>query len=262
MIKFRCSALRSAAALLSPVTPAAQNKTSPLCFPLQHCLRFSSAPQQEHSTFYEFRTYSIHPHLNSAFLQLTNEKIHLRTAHSQLIGYWSIEYGGLNKVFHIWKYDSYSQRAGVRSALSQDPSWLSDYISKAIPMLKSQDNEVTYMLPWSHLQGPPQEGGVYELASYMMHPGGPAVWGDTFQASINSHDAPGYGKLIGAFHNEFGPMNRVHALWWFESADQRAELRHRAHTDPRVVAAVRGSVVHLDSQENKLMFPLPFSPLK
>lgn len=247
----RVSALRTAAALLSPVTPAAQPR-----------VRLSSYSPQEHSTFYEFRTYSVHPHLNAAFLQLTNEKIHLRTAHSQLIGYWSVEYGGLNKVFHIWKYDSYAQRAGVRSALSKDPSWLSDYISKAIPMLSCQENEVTYLLPWSQFKTPPQEGGVYELVSYMMRPGGPAVWGDTFQAAINSHDAPGYGKLIGAFHNEFGPMNRVHALWWFENPDHRAEIRHKSHTDPRVVAAVRASVAHLDSQQNLLMFPLPFSPLK
>ncbi|CAJ1059311.1 protein NipSnap homolog 3A [Xyrichtys novacula] len=251
MMKFRISALRAAAAKLSPVTPAAQPSVD-----------FSRGPQQEHQTFYELRTYNIHPHLNSAFIQLTNEKIHLRTAHSQLIGYWTVEYGGLNKVFHIWKYDSYSHRAGVRSALSKDPTWVSDYLSKAIPMLSSQENEVAYLLPWSQLQTPPQEGGVYELASFSMRPGGPAVWGDAFQASILSHDAPGYSKLIGAFHNEFGPLNKVYALWWYESADKRAEVRHKAHTDARVVAAVRSSVAQLVSQENKLMFPLPFSPLK
>lgn len=55
--------------------------------------------------------------------------------------------------------DSYSQRAGVRAALSQDPSWISEYISKAIPMLVSQDNEVNYLVPWSHLHEPPKEGG-------------------------------------------------------------------------------------------------------
>lgn len=44
------------------------------------------------------------PERTAAFLRLTNEKIHLRTAHSELIGYWSVEYGGLNKVFHIWRY--------------------------------------------------------------------------------------------------------------------------------------------------------------
>ncbi|XP_028272357.1 protein NipSnap homolog 3A [Parambassis ranga] len=224
--------------------------------------RLSTGPQQKHSAFYEFRTYCIRPHQNAAFLKLTNEKIHLRTAHSELIGYWSVEYGGLNQVFHMWKYDSYAQRAAVRAALAQDPSWISEYISKAIPLLTSQDNEVTYLVPWSRLQRPPQEGGVYELASFQMRPGGPAVWGEDFQAAISSHDAPGYGKLVGAFHSEFGQLNRVHALWWFESADQRAEVRHKSHTDARVVAAVRRSVVHLESQRSRLMYPCPFSPMK
>lgn len=64
----------------------------------------STGPQQQHGTFYEFRTYRILPEKNAAFLKLTNEKIHLRTAHSELLGYWSVEYGGLNQVFHIWKY--------------------------------------------------------------------------------------------------------------------------------------------------------------
>ncbi|XP_076595388.1 protein NipSnap homolog 3A [Chaetodon auriga] len=256
MLKFRSSALRPAAVLLSPAAaPAAAAAAQPR-------VRLSTGPQQEHRTFYEFRTYCVRPDQNAAFLKLTNEKIHLRTAHSELIGYWSVEYGGLNKVFHIWKYDSYSQRAAVRAALSQDPVWLSEYISRAIPMLTSQDNEVVYLLPWSQLQRPPQEGGVYELVSFQMRPGGPAVWGNAFQAAVSAHDAPGYGKLMGAFHSEFGVLNRVHALWWFESADQRAEVRHKAHTDARVVAAVRNSVLHLDSQDNKLMFPCPFSPLK
>ncbi|XP_026187117.1 protein NipSnap homolog 3A isoform X1 [Mastacembelus armatus] len=247
MWRLRSCSLRSAAAL---ITPAAQP-----------CVHLSTGPQQKHSTFYEFRTYCIRPDQNAAFLKLTNEKIHLRTAHSELVGYWSVEYGGLNQVFHIWKYDSYSHRAAVRAALAQDPSWMSEYISKAMPMLTSQDNEVTYLVPWSNLKKPPKEGGVYELVSFQMRPGGPAVWGSAFQAAATSHDAPGYSKLVGAFHNEFGQMNRVHALRWFESADQRAELRQKAHTDARVVAAVRNSVAHLDFQQNKLLFPCPFSPL-
>lgn len=156
-------------------------------------MQLSTGPQQKHRTFYEFRTYAIRPDKTAAFLQLTNEKIHLRTAHSELIGYWSVEYGGLNQVFHIWKYgedvvllvswvrcflllflsvdlicvakrllcssDSFSQRAAARASLAQDACWVSQYISKAIPMLTSQDNEVTYLLPWSHLQKPPKEGG-------------------------------------------------------------------------------------------------------
>lgn len=73
-------------------------------FPLQSRTNLSTGLQQKDTTFYEFRTYYIRPEQNAAFLKLTNEKIQLRTAHSELIGYWSVEYGGLNKVFHIWRY--------------------------------------------------------------------------------------------------------------------------------------------------------------
>uniref|UniRef100_A0AAY4CA66 NIPSNAP domain-containing protein n=1 Tax=Denticeps clupeoides TaxID=299321 RepID=A0AAY4CA66_9TELE len=184
-------------------TPRLANKSLP-----KVCV--STGPQQQHGTFFEFRTYCIHPCQNAAFLSLTNEKIHLRTAHSELVGYWSVEYGGLNQVFHIWKYDSYSQRAGVRAALARDSDWMEQYISKAMAMLTSQNNEVTYVVPWSKIQQPPKE---------------------------------------------------VHVLWWYEGADQRAAARHKAHGDPRVVAAVRESVTYLDSQQSKLMFPTPFSPL-
>ncbi|CAB1337322.1 unnamed protein product [Coregonus sp. 'balchen'] len=207
----------------------------------------STGPQQQNGTFYEFRTYRILPEKNAAFLKLTNEKIHLRTAHSELLGYWSVEYGGLNQVFHIWKYDSYAQRAGVRASLAQDPKWIEEYISKAMPMLMSQDNEVTYLVPWSKVERPPKEG---------------AVWGEAFQAAVNTYAAGGHAHLVGVFHSEFGQLNKANALWWYESPDQRAAVRHKAHGDARVVAAVRESVTYLESQTNKLMFPCPYSPLK
>ncbi|XP_066525966.1 protein NipSnap homolog 3A [Hoplias malabaricus] len=222
----------------------------------------STGPQREEKTFYEFRTYCIHPHLNSAFLKLTHDKIHLRTAHSELLGYWSVEYGGLNQVFHIWKYDSYAQRAAVRAALAQDPNWIDQYISKAMPMLSSQDNEITYLVPWSTLKKPPKEGGVYELASFQMKPGGPALWGEAFHGAVGARSSPGYAYPVGVFHSEFGPLNKVHILWWYESADHRAAVRHKSHNDPRVVAAVRQSVTYLDSQSTKLLLPCSYSPLK
>lgn len=39
------------------------------------------------------------------FLENFKKNVHLRTAHSELVGYWNVEFGGrLNKAFHIWKY--------------------------------------------------------------------------------------------------------------------------------------------------------------
>lgn len=202
---------------------------------------------------YEFRVYDVQPHLYTAFLQLTNQKIHLRTAHSQLIGYWSVEYGALNQVFHIWKYDSYSARAAVRSSLAQDPDWLQQYISKAIPMLSKQTNEVTRLLPWQLLQAPPIDGGVVELQRFHMRPGGQDLWGRCLQDYIQLQQAPG--QVLGAFTNDIGENNTVQVLWWFQSADHWAETKDKLNT-------ARKTLEHLDLFTNKLLFPLPFSPLK
>jgi len=95
-----------------------------------------------------------------------------------------------------------------------------------------------------------------------MKPGGPALWGDPFKRAVHTHINRGYTKLVGVFHAEYGVLNRVHVLWWNESADSRAAGRHQSHEDPRVVAAVRESVNFLESQKNMLLIPMSFSPLK
>ncbi|KAM4710243.1 protein NipSnap homolog 3A [Discoglossus pictus] len=222
---------------------------------------FATGPRQADTTFYEFRTYSIKPLNMSEFMRLTNENIHLRTAHSELIGYWTVELGGLSKVFHIWKYDSFAHRAAIRSKLSADKDWQEKYISTAFPFVDKQDNEIAYLVPWSNIEKPEKEG-VYEMVSFQFKPGGPAVWGDAFRAAISTHVNTGYTKLVGVFNTEYGLLNQVHALWWNESPDNRASGRHLAHEDARVVAAVRESVRFLQSQKNKLLIPAPFSPLK
>lgn len=49
--------------------------------------------------------------------------------------------------------------------------------------------------------------GVYEWVTFRMKPGGPALWGEAFQAAINTHISAGYSKLIGIFHTEYGLLN-------------------------------------------------------
>lgn len=53
---------------------------------------------------YELRTYNIVPEKVPTFIQLTNAHLHLRTAHSTLLGYWTCELGALNEVIHLWEY--------------------------------------------------------------------------------------------------------------------------------------------------------------
>ncbi|XP_051823042.1 protein NipSnap homolog 3A [Antechinus flavipes] len=228
----------------------------------QKSTTFATGPRQYDGTFYEFRTYTIQPAKMNEFLENTNKHIHLRTTHSELIGYWRQEFGDvMNRVFHIWKYDNFAHRARVREALAKDEEWQEKYISPNLPLMVQQKNEIAYLVPWCKLEKPPKEG-FYEIVTFHMKPGGPALWGEDFQRAVNTHIQVGYSKLIGVFHTEFGTLNRVHVLWWTDTPDNRAAGRHRAHEDARVVAAVRESCNHLESQENVFLIPLPFSPLK
>lgn len=59
---------------------------------------------QDVSKIYELRTYSLKPEHMKEYLALTAEKFHLRTSHSILHGYWTVELGGVNQVVHLWEY--------------------------------------------------------------------------------------------------------------------------------------------------------------
>lgn len=50
--------------------------------------------------------------------------------------------------------------------------------------------------------------GVFELATFQMKPGGPAVWGKAFQAAVGTHMGSGYAHSVGVFHSEFGQLNQ------------------------------------------------------
>uniref|UniRef100_A0A2K5C4R2 NIPSNAP domain-containing protein n=1 Tax=Aotus nancymaae TaxID=37293 RepID=A0A2K5C4R2_AOTNA len=218
----------------------------------QVCSSFATGPRQYDGTFYEFRTYYLKPSKMNEFLENFKKNVHLRTAHSELVGYWSAEFGGrMNKVFHIWKYDNFAK----------DKEWQEQFLIPNLALIDKQESEITYLVPWCKLEKPSKEG-VYELATFQMKPGGPALWGDAFKRAVHAHVNLGYTKLVGVFHTEYGALNRVHVLWWNESADSRAAGRHKSHEDPRVVAAVRESVNYLVSQQNMLLIPTSFSPLK
>ncbi|OXB73738.1 UNVERIFIED_CONTAM: hypothetical protein H355_007409 [Colinus virginianus] len=189
----------------------------------------ATGPRGNNAIFYEIRTYDVKPSKMKEFVELVY---------------------------------NFAHRSAVRHALTNDKEWQRQFISPALPLIEKQHNEVAYLVPWCQLGKPPREGGVYEWVTFQMKPGGPALWGEAFQAAINAHINTGYTRLIGVFHTEYGLLNTVHVIWWNESSDHCVEGRRRAHEDARVVAAVRDSVRFLESQQNMLLTPLACSPLK
>ena len=69
----------------------------------------------------------------------------------QLVGFWHTEVGGLNKVVHIWGYDSLDDRLEKRQILAAHPDWPA-YLDVALPLIIEQENRVLIPASFSPLK--------------------------------------------------------------------------------------------------------------
>ncbi len=73
----------------------------------------------------ELRQYTLLPGMTEAFLDLyrseglATQKLHLGPP----IGYFTSEVGPLNRVVHLWGFESHADRERKRRAMDGDPAW-------------------------------------------------------------------------------------------------------------------------------------------
>lgn len=102
---------------------------------------------------YELRTYDVKPGMLAAYLKLFDEVgMPERSPHNNLVGFWSTEFGALNQVVHIWRYESLDQRASLRAGLMNNPRWTNDFLPFAMPMLDRMHSVIMNAAPFSPLQ--------------------------------------------------------------------------------------------------------------
>lgn len=94
--------------MIRSILSRALRSVSVRCLPRLGSRTFSTSQVPAATTssekIYELRTYALQPARYGEFLKLSNEQLHMRTAKSKLIGYWTTELGGLNEVVHLWEY--------------------------------------------------------------------------------------------------------------------------------------------------------------
>jgi hypothetical protein len=70
------------------------------------------------------------------------------------------------------------------------------------------------------------------------------------------------GKFIGYFTAESGNLNQIVFMWGFDSLDDRATRRDRMAQDPKWQAYLGKVQPLLVSQENRILKPTAFSPIR
>ena len=100
----------------------------------------------------EMRTYILHAGKLAPFMQLMEgEGIRIEAPIlGRLAGFYSSEIGALNKVVHLWAYDSFEERQRRRALLGADPAWQA-FLPKVLPLIRDMHNELLNPAPFSPL---------------------------------------------------------------------------------------------------------------
>ena len=91
----------------------------------------------------EIRTYELKPGMANSYVGLyLEEGFEIQKSHlGEPVGYYFSEVGDLNQIVHMWRYESFEERAEKRTALFSDPAWL-EYVGKVGPMILNQKNAI------------------------------------------------------------------------------------------------------------------------
>lgn len=69
------------------------------------------------------------------------------------------------------------------------------------------------------------------------------------------------GNMIGYFHTDIGPLNQIVHMWGYESLDDRQRRRAELQASEEWQAYARQMRPLVQSVENKILIPEPWSPI-
>jgi len=70
------------------------------------------------------------------------------------------------------------------------------------------------------------------------------------------------GRFIAYFSTETGNLNQVVFMWGYDSLDDRTARRERMARDPEFQAYLKKVQPLILTQENRILKPAPFSPIR
>ena len=103
---------------------------------------------------------------------------------------------------------------------------------------------------------------IVELRTYTTQAGKVPAFTKAYQELGENVQVPILGGLIGAFTTEIGPLNQVIHLWGYEDLADRTKRRAELAANSDWPKYLKEAVPLLDHMENKILVPLPWSPVK
>ena len=203
----------------------------------------------------EVRTYQLKPASVAEVEKRFGEALPAREKYSKLAAFWHSEVGALNEITHVWPYDSFEQRAEIRAAAVKSGVWPPPTSEFIVAM----QSEIFIPAPFSPALTPRDVGPLFEIRSYTLAPGALPGMMERWAGKIDERVK--LSPLVGAWYSEFGALNKWVHIWAYKDANERQRIR--AEAVARGIWPPGGAASGLVlKQENKLVMPASFSPLR
>jgi hypothetical protein len=208
---------------------------------------------------HELRRYTLRPGTVAEYLKQSVEvgREIRGDRYGKLEGYWATEVGLLNRLYHLWNFASFEERARLRRDLERNEAW-QRYLPSIRPMMLAQENMILAAAgPVSPPTGRPH---VYELAVSRCHVGKAEEWLARFREALPARER--YSPNVGVWSTVLGQLNQVVELWAYPDLDARADVQRRAAQDPAWKTFLAASASLLVRQESVVLVPAPHSPMQ
>jgi len=202
---------------------------------------------------YEVRTYTLEPGTVAQFEAGFAEALPHREKYSPLAAFWHTDIGPLNQVIHVWPYENLGERESIRAAAAQDPHWPPADLSMIQTMESEIWNPASFMRP---MGGGQELGGVYEMRVYTYKPGSMPELLRRWEKALPWREQ--FSPCAAAMHSELGGLNRWMHIWPYRDLNHREEVRKASAGTPNWPSGAPGRI----RQENKIMVPAAFSPMR
>jgi hypothetical protein len=201
----------------------------------------------------EMRTYLLKPGTVPNFMERFAEGLDARTKFSPLGGIWASEVGTLNQVVHLWPYESFEAREHIGQEARKTGKWP----PRTQEFILFQESKILQPAPFSPPLGEKKLGNIYEFRTYTYKPGTMPTVLERFGKIIPARVK--LSPLAGAWHTVHGPLNQYIHVWAYKDAGEREKLRAESTKIPGWPPETKEFML---KQENALMVPAPFSPMR
>jgi len=202
----------------------------------------------------EMRTYVLKPGMTHNFVERFAEGLTARLQFSKLLGLWLSEVGGLNRVVHVWPYESFGDRERIGAEARKTGKWP----PKTQEFIVTQENKFIQPAPFSPPLPERKLGEVYEFRTYTYQPGTMPTVLERFGKVIPARTK--VSPLVFAGQTIVGPLNQYLHVWAYKDAGERERLR--AEATKSVEGWPPATREFLVMQENMIMTPAPCAPFK